>query len=251
MDESKKIRMLLLLVFLLSAVCSMCLGLATYTHITGELPFDLETHYKFRSESYGAREKKMNAAIVPIQEGTIDEITLRKLHNEMKEKEILLNNKEERLLETEELVKSLLASTETARKKTADTLTAINKAREDKKAEFKKMTADLNSDEAALANSLKTVDGDIVKQIAATLEDMKPLTSMIILNDLDLVEASRLLNSMKKEKRAAILSEMIEVTEVNGVRLSVKDKINFRKKANEIIKELRKMNVDKTIEETK
>ena len=73
---------------------------------------------------------------------------------------------------------------------------------------------------------------------------MQPLTSMLIINDLEIDEASRLLNAMSKEKRAQVLSQMIEVTQVDGNKLSVSDKINFRRKANEIIRKLRELKVE-------
>ena len=86
---------------------------------------------------------------------------------------------------------------------------------------------------------MKFVDTSIVRKVAQTLESMQPLTSMIMLNDLDIKESARLLNAMDKDKRAKILSQMIEVQEVSGMKLSIKDRINFRKRANDIIKELR------------
>ena len=109
MEDGKKVKLLLLMVLFLSAVCSVCLALATYTHITGELPFDLEAHYKFREETYAAKEKVIQAAELPIRENSIDEVTLRKLHAEMIEKEKELKAKEVRLTETEELVNTILS----------------------------------------------------------------------------------------------------------------------------------------------
>lgn len=244
MDDSKKVRMLLLIVLLLSAVCSLSLALATYTHITGELPFDLEAHYKFRDETYGAEKIEMKAAELPIQENSIDEVTLRTLHEEMKEKEVSLSAREERVAEKEALVKSLLQNVDTSRKKTLEVLEEVKKARADSKKDFEKQKADIAAQKQSFVNSKKLLDTNIVKKISSTLESMQPLTSMLIINDLEVDEASRLLNAMDREKRAQILAQMIEVTEVGGNKLNVSDKINFRRKANEIIRKLRELKVE-------
>ena len=239
MDDSKKVRLLLLMVLFLSAVCSMCLALATYTHITGELPFDLEAHYKFRDDTYEGEEKVIEAAELPIRENSIDEVTLRKLHLEMLDKEKQIKEKETRLQETEQLVSSILANAESLKAKTVKTLEELKKAKESNDASFKKMTEDLEAKKKKFEEEMKFVDTNIVQKVAQTLESMQPATSMILLNDLDIKEAARLLNAMDKDKRAKVISQMIEVQEVSGVKLSIQDKINFRKKANDIIKELR------------
>lgn len=239
MDDAKKVRLLLLMVLFLSAVCSLCLALATYTHITGELPFDLEAHYKFRDETYEAREKEIQAAELPIRENSIDEVTLRKLHAEMIEKEKQLNAKEARLEETEQLVNTILINADTLKNDTMKVLEELKETREQKKKEFERMEADLDAKKKKFNEEMKFVDTSIVRKVAQTLESMQPLTSMIMLNDLDVKESARLLNDMDQDKRAKILSQMIEVQEVSGVKLSIQDKIKFRKRANDIIKELR------------
>ncbi|MCM8534323.1 MAG: hypothetical protein NE334_00140 [Lentisphaeraceae bacterium] len=244
MDDSKKIRMLLLIVLLLSAVCSLSLALATYTHITGELPFDLEAHAQFRDETYGAAKIELKAAELPIQENSIDEVTLRTLHKEMKEKEQTLISREERVVEKEGLVKSLLLNAETSRKKTVEVLESVKKERADAKKDFEAQKAEIAAQKQSFVDSKKLLDTNIVKKISSTLESMQPLTSMLIINDLEIDEASRLLNAMSKEKRAQVLSQMIEVTQVDGNKLSVSDKINFRRKANEIIRKLRELKVE-------
>ncbi|MCH2205397.1 MAG: hypothetical protein MK132_05970 [Lentisphaerales bacterium] len=239
MDDAKKVRLLLLMVLFLSAVCSVCLALATYTHITGELPFDLEAHYKFRDETYAAKEKVIQAAELPIRENSIDEVTLRKLHAEMIEKEKDLNAKEERLKETEALVDTILANADTLKSDTMKVLAELKETKEQNKKDFKRMSDDLEAQKKKFEEEMKFVDTSIVRKVAQTLESMQPLTSMIMLNDLDIKESARLLNAMDKDKRAKILSQMIEVQEVSGMKLSIKDRINFRKRANDIIKELR------------
>jgi flagellar motility protein MotE (MotC chaperone) len=241
MNETKKVRILLLMMLIMSGVCSMALGLMAYTVVTGELPYDINSYYLFRDETYAGREKEMKAADLPISQGTIDEITLRKLHEELQKKGDALKADEERVSQNKDLVEQLVQQSTAIKTKTEEILENIRKEKESQKNDYEKMNSDLDAKRKDFEDRMSYVDTKIVEKIAATLASMKPQTAMLILNDLEIAESSRMLNKMDKEKQASILSQMIEATEINGVKLSQIDKVSFRRKANEIIAELRKL----------
>jgi len=93
----------------------------------------------------------------------------------------------------------------------------------------------------AFDESQVNLEEKIIKKIAGTLQLMQASASMIIISDLDVLESARFLNEMPAQKRSEILAQMVTVTELNGKKLSDTDQLSFRLKANEIVKELRKL----------
>lgn len=240
MQETKKVRVLLLLMFLSCCLSAFCLGTLAYTMATGQMPFDINIPEQFKSDM-PQPQPKFKAAPLPIEERTPDELTLRELDEEMKEKLMSLDKREMSLKESTEALNQLISNAGDIKKKTEETLEAIKKERKEKVDEVKAEMAKLEMAQKKLEDSQKTLDASIVRKIAGTLSQMRPTTSMILLADLDIKEAARLLNEMTADSRSGILASMIEVTEVDGKKLTTTDKLAFRKKANEIIVELRQL----------
>ena len=108
MKDSKKVRLLLLMVFLLSALSSACMGIVAYQLATGELPFEIEAQFKFRDEPIKVEEKIILSADVPIKNNKIDEATVHKEYLLFYEQRIKLKEKEQVLLDTQRRIEPQL-----------------------------------------------------------------------------------------------------------------------------------------------
>ena len=240
-EDDKKVKLLSMIVLLLSVVCSLCLGTVTYVMVTKELPFEIQQHFLFDDKNYGPLDDEYKAADIPINASSVDEVTLLKLHDKLKQKEMDLSEKLKNYEQTKGMLDDLNMTSMKIKEETAKKLAEIQQERKDKAAEIKQLMADLDAEREKFDEEKKNVDAAIITKIASTLASMKPSTAMIIINDLDVTESARLLNQMTKEQRSDIIAQMIEITDFGGKTLKDTERLNFRRKANEIILEIRKL----------
>lgn len=240
MEENKKVKLLLMMLLLTSCVAAFCLGTLAYTMGTGELPYEIKVPEQFKSD-IPKEQPKYKAAAIPIDESTPDEVTLRSLHDELQEKTKKLSVKESEIQESIKTMEQLVASANDIDAKTQAKLTEILAARKAKVDDIKGLQDKLDLDKKAFIDSQSNLDAKIINRIALTLADMQAENAMIILSDLDAIETARMLNEMTLQKRSDILEELVRVTKINGKTLTPADQLSFRKKANEIVLELRKL----------
>ena len=234
MDNGKKVKILSWLMFLMSCVLSMSLGLVMYVLRTdGQLPFDLPGNIDFRDETYQAPKKEMKAAKIPYTTGSIDEVTLRTLDGQLRRQQEILQKKEKDIDEKQAVFEQMQVANEQAKKIIDEKLKELEEKSIAQEKKFKENQKILQDERIALQKKIEGTDTDVVKRIASTLAVMKADTAMQLVYDLDLHEASRLLDEMEEVNRSAILSKMIESA---GPLKNA-----YRKKANELIVELRKL----------
>jgi hypothetical protein len=247
MKESKKVRLLLLIVFFLSAMCSACMGFVAYQLATGELPFDIEKHYKFRDDPPKEKEDiEMISADVPLKDNKIDEETVRKEYKLFYEQRMKLEAKETALAEREELLEANLELTKTLDTHVHERLSIIKKERVDIEQGNRDAQAKLDKTMLDIQKEKQVQDKNIMLTIAKTLSTMESSTAMVLVSDLDSQLAAKLLNVMPAGSRSDILAQMIEAIKIPGYPdpLPASTKTQLRKKANEIIGELRKLKED-------
>ena len=240
MEEKKKVKVLLMLLLLTSCVSAFCLGTLAYTMATGELPYDIQIPEKFKSDMPTVQ-PKYQAAEIPIEDRTPDELTLRTLHDELQDKKKKLSDKEEQIKESIQTMEQLVSNANDIEAKTTKVLEEIKKERAEKVKEIEEKQKKLDADVAQFVKSQSLLDAKIINRIALTLADMQPRSAMLILSDLDAIETARMLNEMSLQNRSAILEQLVTITELNGKTLTAADQLSFRKKANEIVLELRKL----------
>lgn len=247
MQESKKVRLLLLMVFLLSAVSSACMGFVAYQLATGELPFDIETYYKFRDDPPVKVEvEEVLSAVVPLRDNKIDEATVQREYKLFYEQRVKLVEKEKKLNNIQNLIDAQIQLAEKMDKDTMDKLTMIKAEREDKTIADEIAEKTLRQLEKDIKDQKIVQDEKISRTIATTLSEMKPVTAMVLISDLDTVLSAKLLNLMEATRRSEILAEMIQATTIAGYPdpLPTSTRVQLRKKANEIILELRNIKED-------
>lgn len=240
MEEKKKVRLLLMLLLLTSCVAAFCLGTLTYTMATGELPYDIEIPKQFKSDMPKVK-PKYKAAEIPIEDQTPDELTLRSLHDELMEKKKKLVDKEDAIKESIKTMEQLVSSASAIEAKTVVALEDIKKARQAKIVDVEVLQKKLDFDIKKFTESKSNLDAKIINRIALTLAEMEARNAMLILSDLDAIETARMLNEMTLQKRSKILEALVSAVEINGKTLTPEDQLSFRKKANEIVLELRKL----------
>ena len=240
MENSKKVKILLMMLLLTSCVAAFCLGTLTYTFATGEMPFELKALEQFRPD-IPEEQPKHKAAIIPYQVRTPDELTLRELADDFTDRINSLNDREKQIEESKVTMEALIKNAETIRTETVAKLEEIKKEKESKLSEIAAAKKALDDAQKAFDDSQVNLEEKIIKKIAGTLSLMQPTASMVIISDLDVLESARFLNEMDARKRSEILSQMVTVTKLNDKELSNTDQLSFRLKANEIIKELRKL----------
>lgn len=240
MENSKKVKMLLLMLMLTSCVAAFCLGILTYTLATGEMPFDIKALEQFKPD-IPEEKPKHKAAVIPYQVRTPDELTLRELADDFTDRINSLNEREKQIEESKVAMEALINNAETIKAETVAKLEEIKKEKVDKLSEIGAAQKALDDAQKAFADSKVNLEKTIIEKIAGTLSLMPSNASMIIISDLDILESARFLNEMTPQKRSEILSQMVTVTTLNEKTLSANDQLSFRLKANEIIKELRKL----------
>ncbi|MCM8541850.1 MAG: hypothetical protein NE328_16395 [Lentisphaeraceae bacterium] len=240
MEEKKKVKILLMLLLLTSCVAAFCLGTLAFTMATGELPFDIKVPEQFLSD-IPKKQPKYKAAEIPIEDRTPDELTLRSLHDELQEKKAKLTDREEDIKESIKTMEQLVSNANDIEAKTSQVLEDIKKERMEKVKEIQDKLDKLQADTKAFKSSQSNLDAQIINRIATVLADMPPASAMLILSDLDAVETARMLNEMQIPNRSAILEQLVTIKELYGKPLSTTDQLSFRKKANEIVLELRKL----------
>ena len=239
-EDKKKVKILLILLLFSSCVAAFSLGAMTYTFATGEIPFDLQVLEQFKPDE-PKPQPKYKTAPMPIEDNAPDELTLRLLHDELQGRTKKLDDREKQINESIEAMNQLVSNSEEVEKRVKDTLAKI-------KAEKEASLADIKTQEDSLKAKIKAFDADknlldqgIVKSIAGTVTLMGREASMIILSDLDVKETARLMRFMTPQKQSEVLETMVSTTELNGKPLNPADQLSFRKKANEIVVELRKL----------
>ncbi|NQZ56527.1 MAG: hypothetical protein HRT88_03525 [Lentisphaeraceae bacterium] len=241
MQDAKRVNFLVWMMFLLSIVTSLCLGMMSYTLFTGELPFELRQHELFQDYTFEAPPKIEKAAIIPIDIGSRDELALRTLSRELNNKVDELAKREVDLTAKEELFDALQKSVNDAQ----DKVTAAVNALDDKKAmnleAIQKADKALDDKMEKFQLRFDEAQSERVKKVASTLEAMKPSTAMHLLADFDVPEAANLLLNMTEAKRSAIISEMIEGKSIGDRKLNDLGVKKFRDKARELMFELRKL----------
>ena len=240
MDNSKKVKMLLVMLMLTSCVAAFCLGTLAYTFATGEMPFDVRALEQFKPDM-PVEKPKQKAAVIPYQVDSPDEITLRELANDFTDKINSLNEREKQIEESKVTMEALIENAKTIRTETVAKLDEIKVEKKKKTDEIAAAKKSLEDAQKAFDESQVNLEEKIIKKIAGTLSLMQATASMVIISDLDVLESARFLNEMTPQKRSEILSQMITTTKLNDKDLSAADQLSFRLKVNEIIKELRKL----------
>lgn len=240
MEENKKVKLLLMMLLLTSCVSAFCLGILAFTMATGELPFDMKIPEQFKSD-IPKEQPKYETAEIPIEDRTPDELSLRTLHDELLEERKRLALKEQEIGESIKTMEQLVSNANDIDAKTQKVLEDIKAERKKKVDDIVAEQKKLDFEKDAFLKSQALLDKEIVNRIALTLADMQPSSAMVILSDLDAIETARMLNEMNLQNRSAILEQLVTITELNGNKLKPADQLSFRKKANEIVLELRKL----------
>ncbi len=246
MKDSKKVRLLLLMVFLLSALSSACMGIVAYQLATGELPFEIEAQFKFRDDPPKIEEEVIISADVPIKDNKIDEATVHKEYLLFYEQRIKLKEKEKMLLGTQRLIDENIKTAKLIEQRTIEKLNEIKAERVAQKADQDASLNLIKQAQQKFDNDRVVQEKTISQRIATTLSRMEAVTAMVLISDLDIKTSAKLLNLMQQDSRSKILAQMVEAKKIAGYPepLPLSTKTQLRKKANEIILELRKLKED-------
>ena len=241
MQDAKRVNFLVWMVFLLSVVTSICLGMMSYTLYTGELPFGLRQHELFSDLHFEAPEKVEKPAIIPVDIGTRDEVALRTLSEELNKKVEELAKRETDLKAKEELFDALQKSVSDAQDKVTEAVNDLDNKKAENLKEIQKAEEKLQERITAYDKRVEEAQSKRVKDVAQTLSAMTPSTAMHLLADFENTQAADILLEMTDEKRSEILAEMIEGKDIGGRKLNELGVKKFREKARELMFELRKV----------
>jgi len=245
MNDSKKITLLSWMLFLLSLVCSLCLGIVMFTiRSDGDLPFELRGEGIYRDENYLALKEEIKGIKreeMPIDVSSInDEVALRKLSGELLKNKKMLEKREKDLEQRERALNATLRSIEAKSAVVREMLDQNKASQEASVIDITNKEGTLNQNKSDFEKKWKNANAAIAKKTADTLAAMKAQTAMSFIYDLEVEEGARLLDQMEEAKRSEILSTMVESTKIDGRDLSVVERSAYKKRANELLLELGK-----------